>query len=825
MKKIILLTILLALICTSFLVAAKVSAFEPLEELIPRMKIPIPQLEPFQKPTYVEEGGKGYIFIPWIAQYVSAMYKYALAIGSIIAVIAVMVGGILYLTSGGAPGRIDQGKNIIIGAITGLLIIIFSYIFLNTINPELVNLKAIRIQAVKQEALVVGNNCKDLGAGFIVRTPSGEKEGTTGNAQYFACGSSYPVRSGAADVIVPEGQNCDGAYCQKGACETVDGKPQCVNALFTGEITGTMLSGGRYIDEEFELWGMPGNGLLAAFPVPSKGRYVIPLTAELENKLNLVDKVYFHLQINTTGAYPYWAYKIGKEGVVDVDLIKETVKSYFKTTIDSEFYAVKSYKDPEKAIWGFPYSLDQMSPLNPSYGNTPCDPCFVMPRNAEWRFEQRLPWCQFWEPTDLLVAAKSGSGTVVNFNIDDFPEYPQWPPPVLVKELLLDNISGLPTPEFLKGVKYEDIDWNNLATINPDLYPYMTDPAEFCVASSQLTSASPFPGTPCTSPFETAFVAADDANAPDDLKGKTLYCRPAGYQVGSGTAVAKFEWTLEDARKGDTCDNLSVAQSFPGQFSAGQTAKNDGQPFVNCESGVSCQWVSGDVGECINGLTYCFGFCEDDEAVLSMGIGDPCRDGTCLPYKGSIELKCVLNGNARECLLGTWGSFCNTDNDCKDGFECIKHDTTTTDEVQFCAKKNAGRWQACGDKISGSGTNCSSGLDCEQVEYGEEGDSDAQCDTGHWSGADTNNLKFCLESTYDDNNHGICSCSNNSNCANTYGWDSGANYCNLAGYEYCSQKVEGAWCKVEGKTTPDNYFCHGVGGEYGVLHQKISTSQ
>lgn len=78
-----------------------------------------------------------------LAKYIQAIYNYGLAIVSILAAIVLMGGGLLWLTSGGDSGRVTKAKEMIIGSISGLVILFCAWIILNTVNPELLKLKTI----------------------------------------------------------------------------------------------------------------------------------------------------------------------------------------------------------------------------------------------------------------------------------------------------------------------------------------------------------------------------------------------------------------------------------------------------------------------------------------------------------------------------------------------------------------------------------------------------------------------------------------------------------------------------------------------------------
>lgn len=78
-----------------------------------------------------------------LARYIQAIYNYGLAIVAILAAIVLMGGGLLWLTSGGDNGRISKAKEMIIGSISGLVILFCAWIILNTVNPALLELKSI----------------------------------------------------------------------------------------------------------------------------------------------------------------------------------------------------------------------------------------------------------------------------------------------------------------------------------------------------------------------------------------------------------------------------------------------------------------------------------------------------------------------------------------------------------------------------------------------------------------------------------------------------------------------------------------------------------
>lgn len=85
------------------------------------------------------------IDINWIGQYVSAIYRYGIGLAAILAVVMVMAGGFLWLVSAGSSDKVGKAKEFIFSAITGLTLALFSFIILNAINPNLVNLKSLTV--------------------------------------------------------------------------------------------------------------------------------------------------------------------------------------------------------------------------------------------------------------------------------------------------------------------------------------------------------------------------------------------------------------------------------------------------------------------------------------------------------------------------------------------------------------------------------------------------------------------------------------------------------------------------------------------------------
>ncbi len=101
-----------------------------------------------------DEGNIQTCKIPWVAIYIHAIYNYLIVVGGIVATIALMIGGVIWLMSAGNASRITEAKGWIGGSITGVLILLTSYVLLNHVNPNLVGLRYLELQTIEPLACV-----------------------------------------------------------------------------------------------------------------------------------------------------------------------------------------------------------------------------------------------------------------------------------------------------------------------------------------------------------------------------------------------------------------------------------------------------------------------------------------------------------------------------------------------------------------------------------------------------------------------------------------------------------------------------------------------
>lgn len=76
-----------------------------------------------------------------LKELVSTIFNFLLMIAGLAAFIMIIWGGVNYLTSAGDPSKMGDAKDQVFKALLGLVVMFASWMILNTINPQLVELK------------------------------------------------------------------------------------------------------------------------------------------------------------------------------------------------------------------------------------------------------------------------------------------------------------------------------------------------------------------------------------------------------------------------------------------------------------------------------------------------------------------------------------------------------------------------------------------------------------------------------------------------------------------------------------------------------------
>ncbi len=188
-----------------------------------------------------------------IGVYIKAIYVFASTAIIVIAIVAVMAGGIQWLTSAGNPQKIGQAKDTILKALLGLFIAIFAVFILETVSPGTVTFNPINVEVITPnnccEYLVPGESNKSYD--YMEQKECSDKQGkivdtskclgvANFNAEQLAaqsCHTCYNEACADRNLInisqpCPQGQHCCGSAAPKQASDCISGnmtpKNQCV---------------------------------------------------------------------------------------------------------------------------------------------------------------------------------------------------------------------------------------------------------------------------------------------------------------------------------------------------------------------------------------------------------------------------------------------------------------------------------------------------------------------------------------------------------------------------------------------------------------------
>ncbi|MFA5000387.1 MAG: pilin [Patescibacteria group bacterium] len=162
----------------------------------------------FKAETYIKSGSysdaTGETTSTLLARYVKAIYNYGIAVVGILAAVVLMAGGILWLTSAGNDSKIAQAKELITGSIVGTGILLGAWLILNTINPDLVELKAIEVKMFEETSLESCCNYS-LNGELTAKSPTSQKECEKLNGQFYEKGKILTSTTGILSTCVDTG--------------------------------------------------------------------------------------------------------------------------------------------------------------------------------------------------------------------------------------------------------------------------------------------------------------------------------------------------------------------------------------------------------------------------------------------------------------------------------------------------------------------------------------------------------------------------------------------------------------------------------------------
>lgn len=136
-----------------------------------------------------------------LGDYLSYIYKFVIGLVGLLSVFMITVGGFIWIFAGGNSGKVKQAKDYIRGAVTGLLLAVFSYSILYIINPQLVEIKRIGLPVVKKAMLAICPTEPKTEIYTAVRSKKDVPANMTG------CGEEFAKKDD------PNGATCWGTVC------------------------------------------------------------------------------------------------------------------------------------------------------------------------------------------------------------------------------------------------------------------------------------------------------------------------------------------------------------------------------------------------------------------------------------------------------------------------------------------------------------------------------------------------------------------------------------------------------------------------------------
>lgn len=163
-----------------------------------------------------------------LGTYIGYVYRYGVRVAVMLAVIVIMVGGVLWMTSAGT-GNLEKAKTMIMNAVIGLLIAVGSYVILQTINPDLVELSLPRTRIIRTIRVGDFGYCRDAASTSTVLSGSGATQTPVPNPSALPCGGKYALS---------DGQTCVGHVCDPGsACIPTTTKDfACIPGVYGGVV-------------------------------------------------------------------------------------------------------------------------------------------------------------------------------------------------------------------------------------------------------------------------------------------------------------------------------------------------------------------------------------------------------------------------------------------------------------------------------------------------------------------------------------------------------------------------------------------------------------
>lgn len=197
--------------------------------------------------------------IPWIAQYIIAIYNYALIIIGALAAVTIMAGGVIWLISGSNASRMKVAKEMIIGSVSGLVVMFSSYMIISVVNPDILIFKPLKIGYIPEVMPDYSDSTSSSGNPYQAGCDSFKNTRSTAVCESLASKVSINLVTYQKKQVSPELKSrLEKAFA-------------CVEAR-NGKNVFSINGGVRTVEESLRYWKayQAGTGNTAAYPCCSK---------------------------------------------------------------------------------------------------------------------------------------------------------------------------------------------------------------------------------------------------------------------------------------------------------------------------------------------------------------------------------------------------------------------------------------------------------------------------------------------------------------------------------------------------------------------------
>lgn len=184
-----------------------------------------------------------------LSDYISGVYRLAIGMAALFAVVMMIIAGYQWIFSGGGSDKISSAKKRIFGAAIGLMLALLSYVMLNAITPRLVALRLPDVEPVGRSIFGLTQTCQSNPAFAEYEQKNNISDGTLPiwpvqqstesgrflNRRAAKCGTMYSVEGDynhdANTKIIGQ---CTGNVCDD---QLVCFKGRCIDAIVHGDVT------------------------------------------------------------------------------------------------------------------------------------------------------------------------------------------------------------------------------------------------------------------------------------------------------------------------------------------------------------------------------------------------------------------------------------------------------------------------------------------------------------------------------------------------------------------------------------------------------------